>query len=772
MTKLKSSVLALLSTAVLSSACVQNIEQALNLKSNDKKKSSKKVTNSRDTNTILSDEGIDLQIISETQLKQAALTKSILSISNSKVMRILADLPQGASAESIASPEVKSPNETLMVGFPIGLVGEQNIFGGVITHVSDSKSDLLGGLKLTDLPPIHTRTVISRGPDDKMSLTLVGCMYQCDEDSEVQPLINFPIVGFNREKELLIVDMSAIGQELDLISMLDPKGEYTQLKAISSDVTSVEFDMKTLVFDIKTKMIPIPKTNPETNTDPSLSMPVAEPQLVPGSVPVTELSVRWYLKLNSGSNPAFIARDAVNEVGFFKTERAKNSKITRFSTTASNGKGLATVKYYVKDVPAEYRPFFKNALDSWNQEFKKTIGRDLLSYEFVEGEQAAALVPGDIRFNIIEWDKANIASYGGLGPSIANQYTGETMSANVLIQGPKIVELYTKWFEVSQKINQMKAKGLDNEAAKLLKIFNAQASAERARLAAPKFEMKLGKNLIMNVRSQQENLEDPLAPVKTFEVAPAGLTYMEYMEGYFQEIVAHEIGHNLGLRHNFKGNLGAIDMANEHGSVSRSIMEYLGRGFRHLNGIGLYDQMAIAYGYKGVKPTQKNWFCTDEDQGSDAKSLAIKSPECSKSDATSDPFSFWESRMARAIDLLVDTKSNEAPVWTYQEISSQVTEAVTGLSAYALSAESTAKTWTNFFGRGDRPEDIKEVKNYVLNKIKKKICNPALASIIAAKETAMAREAAETNLIALRKAVADKTKELNLYSASDIGCAE
>ena len=752
MKKIKSSVIAMLGLAVLSTACVQDVEQALHLKSNDKKKSNK-VTNSKETNEILSNEGIELQVISETQLKQAALNKSILSMNNSKVMSVLAGLPQGDAAESAAKPELISNGESLSVGFPIGLIGEQNVFGGVITKVTDSKSELLGGLKLTDLSPIHTRTVIARGADGNPALTLVGCFSKCDEDSDVQPFINLPITGYNPATGMLIVDLSAIGQELDLISMLDPQGEYTQLKAISSATTSVEFDSKTLVFDIKTTMIPV-SADP---TDPSVKK--------------TEFSVRWYLKLNSGFNPAFVAREATPEVGFFKTERAKSNKITRFSMTAANGKGQATVKYYVKNVPDTYKPFFKNALDSWNVEFKKTIGRDLLSYEFVDGEEAAELIPGDIRYNIIEWDQDNIASYGGLGPSIANQYTGETMSANVLIQGPKIVEIYSQWFGVSKKVEELKSQGLHAEAAKVLKEFNVQTSQAQARLAAPKFEVKLGKHLVMNVRSQQEHLEDPIA-AKNFELTPAGVSYMEYMEGYFGEMVAHEIGHNLGLRHNFKGNLGSIDNAKETGSVSRSIMEYLGRGFRHLNGIGPYDRMAIAYGYKGVKPTHKDWFCTDEDQGTDAKSLAVKSPECSKSDATSDPFSFWESRMARAIDLLVESKSNAAPIWTLKEISAQVDEAVIGMSSYALSAEATASTWTNFFGKNDRPEDKKEVKTYVLAKIKKKLCSPKLAEIIAAKETAEAREAATANLLALNEAVAKKTTELGVYTASDLGCAE
>ena len=735
-------------------SCVNNVEEALHIKS--KKSSSTRVTNTVDANQIIQDkedQNIKLQVISESMLKQAALNKSISSISNSKVMSILSSLPQGEAAESVARDEqVKTQEETLMIGFPIGLIGEQNIFGGVITKVTDKDSESLGTLKLTDLSPIHVRTVISRLPDGTPALTLTGCFSKCDEDSEQSALINFPIIGFNQEAGLLIVDMSTIGKELDLITMLDPQGEYTQLKAISSDTTSVEYDMKTLIFDIKTKMIPV---TADAND---------------ASVKTTDFSVRWYLKLNSAADPSFRSREPVEGVGFFKTERAKDTKITRFSINPKNGEKQPTIKYYIKNVPEEYEKYFTAALDSWNKETTEILGRPLLSYEVIKKDDPRneLLVPGDIRYNIIEWDLDNRAGYGGLGPSIANQFTGETMSANVLIQGPTIVKLYTKWFGVSKAAETLKAEGKVAEANKLIKEFNQSVQRELGARTKTQFKLKLGKHLDMTVHAQKEELQDPIA--KEFEVVPAGITYDKYMQGYFGEMLAHELGHNLGLRHNFKGNLGAIDTSTEKGSVSRSIMEYLGRPYRHLNAIGAYDRMAIAYGYKGVAPTHKDWFCTDEDQGSDAKSLAMKSPECTKSDATSDPFTFWEGRIGRVLDLVLETKSNTAPVWKTAEVQAQLSEAVTGMSAYALSAEATAQTWTNFFGKADRPENKKEVKNYVLMRLKSKICNPALADVIAAKDSAEARELAQNNMSELAKTVAEKTAALGLYSASDLSC--
>lgn len=183
------------------------------------------------------------------------MNKSILSITNPTTLSILSDLPQGQAAEKINKDkrELLNQEESLLVGFPIGLIGEQNVFGGVITKVTDKENESLGTLKLTDLSPIHVRTVISRTEDGNPALTLVGCFSNCSEDSSVGSLVNFPIVGFNQETGMLILDLSAIGKELDLITMLDPTGEYTKLKAVSADATTVEFDMKTLIFDVKTK---------------------------------------------------------------------------------------------------------------------------------------------------------------------------------------------------------------------------------------------------------------------------------------------------------------------------------------------------------------------------------------------------------------------------------------------------------------------------------------------------------------------------------------
>ncbi|MFY7992287.1 MAG: zinc-dependent metalloprotease [Bacteriovoracaceae bacterium] len=755
MKRLKASALAVLALGICGANASENL-----------------VLGGKNINKEIGDKDLKLQVLSRSVLRQKSNANNILSITSPLTLRKLRSLPQGEkAAESIADPKqkmIKEDEKSLLIGLPIGLIGEQNVFGGVITKVTDKENDTLGSLKLTDLSPIHVRSLITGLDGANPAVTLVGCPSSCGENSQQLPLINFPIVGYNQETEMIIVDMAPIGKELDLISMLDPDGEYTQLKAESSSTTAVDYSTNTLVFDITTVMKPVMHGfKLQETVVPGRDTPVLLPQMttVPDpDGPTTSFTVRWYLKMSSGFNPAFVSRSQTPGVGFFTTERGAETKITRFSTT-NNG---SSVKYYIKNVPEEYKKTFASALDNWNKEFKQQIGRNLLSYEFIDSTdpRSAELVAGDIRYNIIEWDLENIASYGGLGPSIANQYTGETISANVLIQGPTIISLYTQWFKVSREAEALEREGKDVEARKLIADFGKKTESTISKRKG-EFKIKLGKSLEMTVQSQKSELEDPI--IKThFEKVPQGVSFEQYMAGYFTEMLEHEIGHNLGLRHNFKGNLGATDTG-EQGSVSRSIMEYLGRGYRHLSGIGDYDKMAIAYGYKGVKPQNLDWFCTDEDKVTESN-LKTASAECSQSDATSDPFSYWESRLERAIELLVDTKSTSAPVLEMKDYESQIDEMLNGFLSYGLSAQSTAETWTNFFNKEGRPERKEDVMSYVLQRFKFHVCGDVLDDIVYKKETKEARRLAQRNLNLLVAGFAKKTSKHKMYELDEFVC--
>lgn len=651
---------------------------------------------------------------------------------------------------------------SLVFGLPTSLLDKPVLFGSVITQVSDSKSERLGRLKLASLPPFQVKLVLKKGGDSGESgVAVMNCKEDCSRqlDPAKDQIVEIPSVGESAEKGLLYLDLSKLGSKLDLASIRKGDPSLSKLKSKSSDVVRFDFSDNTLVFDVDAHMIPSERVG-GVLSDLDLPLDLKE----------TVITNRWYIKLAKGLNPQFVVRKPTPGVGFFTTKKSKEKLIERWDfdlKRADQG-----IKYYLKHVPEEFQKAFASAFDEWNQKLLPIIGKKVFDYEFINaGDPKDSLViTGDVRFNVLEWDLHNRASYGGLGPSLAHQYTGEIFSANVLVQGPHIVELYRKWFEANDQANLFRRLGKEVEAEEVLLNHTLQmvASSKKSDLMnQSKLQLNITQDLTARIRAQEPELEDPALSKEGFDPVPVGYNYETYMFGYWHDLVAHEVGHNLGLRHNFRGNLGSVSGVPVEGGVSRSIMEYLGRGYRYLDRVGEYDVMAIAYGYKGELPKYLDWFCTDEDHA-DIED-PTKSAECTKSDATDDPFGFFAGRLDKAVDLLLARGKTYEPKWSLSELNDQISIAATGMGTYAASAVITGSTWTSFFGKFDRPKTAEEVKDYVLRKVKGTLCDPSLKEVIASKETEEGRARARENLANLRARVADLLTPV--FSADEVACA-
>jgi len=114
----------------------------------------------------------------------------------------------------------------------------------------------------------------------------------------------------------------------------------------------------------------------------------------------------------------------------------------------------------------------------------------------------------------------------------------------------------------------------------------------------------------------------PVATAKAARVAAGdALTPKQKVEAYVTGVILHEVGHTLGLRHNFKGSLVP---------PSSSIMEYIENEDQLLVVTPQrFDRQALdlLHGHSTVRPVDP--FCTDEGQKAD--------PECAKFDKGADP---------------------------------------------------------------------------------------------------------------------------------------
>lgn len=636
----------------------------------------------------------------------------------------------------------------LVLGFPVKLLKENYVFGGAITRVTDKANENVGMLRLSELTPMLVKPVVAKNSEGQFLFSLLGCATGCTEGTTPKALLTIPIVGVDDDKDTVLVDLSGLGKDLNLVQMKDPTGRYTQMVTKTVDTVSFDYSLSTLVFDIETKMVP-------GMNGIALGIPNVDP---------TVFTARWYLRLASAFDPYFKPRDPAKGVGFFLTQRTDSPKVQRFGKPGIEG----GVKYFIKNVPTEYRKAFAAAFDEWNEKFVEISGKKLFSYEYLETTDPRynLVITGDSRYNVLEWDIDNLAPYGGYGPSMANQATGETLSANVLIQGPKIVTGYKKWFDAFEKAKQLRERGLNSEAERAIRDVSAEITAQDDALRATRYTLTLGEHLEFNIGAQTSPLEDPAFARNDFDPIPAGVTFQTYLDGYFQNMVEHELGHNLGLRHNFRGNMGAKDELGKNG-VSHSVMEYLGKEMRHLDRIGPYDMMAIKYGYTGVVPTRTDMYCTDQELSSVNNPEA--SAECSKDDNTNDPFGYFEKRLTRALSLLVPADSNEAPSWTVEDLSFPLGSSVVGMGLYASSAQTSAERWTNFGKKPNRPKDAGDIEAYVYKTLMDKICDEKLDAAAKLKGSD-ARDKAEASLKKLRANVKVWLGYLEVFDPATLAC--
>jgi hypothetical protein len=265
------------------------------------------------------------------------------------------------------------------------------------------------------------------------------------------------------------------------------------------------------------------------------------------------------------------------------------------------------------NTPVELRPAFTEAILYWN----RILGAGRI--QVVQLTDAAIVAP-DAQYNIVQW-----LDFSGAGAAYADAQadprTGEVLHAQVYIPSA---------FYAGSK------------ASVAIRLRNYLAKQSQTKSVDSRGGV-LGLNSLCGDDFEAASVEKVLA------LALSDITEAEYVntiQDYIANTVAHEVGHVLGLRHNFAGSLAsnyprssmreefATYMAN--GSVnlkdlrpSSSVMEYSSFEDRAFSGDSirnakmaplLYDQKALGVLYMG-NPIDDSipLFCTDSHSFTDCK---------------------------------------------------------------------------------------------------------------------------------------------------------
>ncbi len=310
-----------------------------------------------------------------------------------------------------------------------------------------------------------------------------------------------------------------------------------------------------------------------------------------------------------------------------------------------------------RTIPLKYRAAVTAGALEWNKAFEKIGFKDAIRVE----QQ-----PDDADFDTLDFGRASIRwmtnarpSFGGIGQSHVDPRTGEILHSGISIESLD-----------SRNVRSVRSQILSPALAVFAPEAGVAASPPHG---APGHECSFAE-----AAAEQLGYALELMDVRG-EIDPASPEAQRFVEDYVRQVTMHEVGHTLGLRHNFRASRAytlaqlADPVFTAANGTTASVMEYMpinlnapgervalyGTPFN--TALGPYDYWAIEYAYRpfaaadeaaglariaGRSAEPLLAFGTDEDY-----SLGLD-PETLQLDLSDDVVGFARKRIAIAQDML------------------------------------------------------------------------------------------------------------------------
>jgi hypothetical protein len=268
-------------------------------------------------------------------------------------------------------------------------------------------------------------------------------------------------------------------------------------------------------------------------------------------------------------------------------------------------------------VPLEYREAIGEGVLMWNKAFEQAGFKDAIQVQQMPDN--ADWDPADVRYNTIRWFNS-LDGFFAMGPTRVNPLTGEILDADIIVDASFVREMQQDFRRlVEQNQNQVE----QNSVKQTSLLSNLIGSRQLCQSVAGRQSRSKGASLVSQLASAHDlcygmesmrNFAMGQVSLSLLHDTPANSDQMQkYVHQYLRWVIAHEVGHTLGLRHNFHGStlltpqqLNNSNVTQTQGLVS-SVMDYLpsnlapqgtqqGQYFPAF--VGPYDDWAIEYGYK------------------------------------------------------------------------------------------------------------------------------------------------------------------------------
>ncbi|KAF3885129.1 MULTISPECIES: zinc-dependent metalloprotease [Nostocales] len=383
-------------------------------------------------------------------------------------------------------------------------------------------------------------------------------------------------------------------------------------------------------------------------------------------------------------NNGYVPRLADDRVGYFITAFQDFSKkqgkepfvryINRWHLEPSDSSAQISppkkpIVFWIENaVPLEYRDAIAEGIFMWNKAFEKAGFQNALEVRQMPDD--AEWHPADVRYNTIRWFNSLDAGFAR-GPVRVNPFTGEILDADIIVDASMVRSI------------QQEYRALMEANSSLTDGYVAQSEDVAChKPPAPPLESRAGykppqpllekvsasEYLVVNSNNQSsqrnitKGLDDfcygmessfqasmgALALSLVQNTVPSSDQMQNYVHQYVRSLIAHEVGHTLGLRHNFHGStmlspeeLNNTEVTHTKGLVG-SVMDYLPvniapqgteQGDYFPAVVGPYDEWAIEYGYKRY-PDLSSEAVTPFAEKAFLEQIAVASPQPELSYAT------------------------------------------------------------------------------------------------------------------------------------------
>ena len=236
--------------------------------------------------------------------------------------------------------------------------------------------------------------------------------------------------------------------------------------------------------------------------------------------------------------------------------------------------------YIEKTVPHRFRPYVRQGILEWNKAFEKAGFADAIEARIQQDHEDWD--PEDARYNTIRWI---VGASFAIGPSRVNPLTGQILDADILIG--------ESWIRYWQREYSMFFDELENER-------------DHPMDRSSRFQCQMASGLARQMGFMASVLQARGLTDEDGEVPE------EFIGEALKTLTMHEVGHTLGLRHNFKAStIFSLDDLNnkKDEALIGSVMDYDAvniapegkeQGDYYTKTIGPWDYWVIEYAYKPV----------------------------------------------------------------------------------------------------------------------------------------------------------------------------